>query len=91
MYRLPFYFLPADLLAAVSTPMISVFAQNDEVLSFDLDFCSGILPEQNPVAGVYIDRYANRSAFRYLAGPNGDDLAFLRFFFGAIGNNDSAL
>jgi len=66
-----------------------VFAQNDEVLTLDLDFCPGIFPEQNPVACHYFDGQ-DCAVLEDFAGSYGDDFAFLRFFLGAIGNDDSA-
>src|SRR5262249_23001990 len=63
--------------------------RDDEVLAINLDFRSGPLSEQNPIADFDIERL-------YLAiiapdaRPSGDDFPFHRFFLGGIGDDDAA-
>jgi len=70
--------------------MIFVFAQNDEVLTSIFDFCPGIFPEQNRSPAITSMGRMCRSR-GFLPAPTATDFAFLRFFLGAIGNDDSAL
>src|ERR1700722_16576313 len=61
-----------------------------EILSVDLDLGAGPFAEQHPVARFDVKRN-DLAAFVTGSRPDGDDLAFLRFFLGGIGNDDAAL
>src|SRR3984957_4632383 len=61
-----------------------------EILSVDFDLGAGPFAEQHPVARFEFERN-ELAAFVTGSRPDGDDLAFLRFFLGGIGNDDAAL
>ena len=61
-----------------------------QVLAVDLDLGARPLAEQDPVAGLDVQR---RDLPRLRAAPvaDGDDFAFLRLFLGGVGNDDPPL
>ena len=68
-----------------------VFAHDQEFFAVNLDFASGILPEEDAIA--FFDRHFKLicSVFQDLAIADSDHESFLRLLFGGVGNNDSAL
>src|SRR5437016_2592246 len=64
-----------------------VFAHDEVFLTIELDFLSGIFAEQDEIAGLYVKRGPLAVVF-HLAGAGGDDLALLRLFLGAVGDDD---
>ena len=66
-----------------------LLAEDQIFLAFHLDFRTGVLAEQDAVAGVYIQWNA-RAVRQNLAVAGGDDFALLRLFLGRIGNDDPA-
>src|SRR5262245_10473520 len=65
-----------------------VLAHDEVFLAIELDVLPGILPEQNCVAGLYVERHAVR-LFPFTE-TDSNDLSLLRLFLSAIGNDDSA-
>src|ERR1700729_2394180 len=63
---------------------------DQKLLAVDLDLGAGPFAEQHPVARFEVKRN-ELAAFVPSAWSHGDDLAFLRFFLGGIGNYDAAL
>src|SRR5271166_4837769 len=63
---------------------------DQQFLTVDLDFSAGPFSKQHPVALFEIERN-ELAAFVTASRPDGDDLAFLRFFLGCVGNDDAAL
>src|SRR6202451_2495785 len=62
---------------------------DQKLVAVELDLGAGPLAEQHPVAGLEV--HNNELAVLVAAaGSDGDDLTFLRFLFGAIGNDDAA-
>src|SRR5215468_40910 len=63
---------------------------DQELLAVELDLGARPLAEQHAVTGLdpHRDQFAVLVA---TAGADGDDLALLRFLFGAVGNDDAAL
>src|SRR5262249_55952090 len=59
------------------------------LLTIQLDFLSGVLPEQDGVARLDVEWDALAVVLR-LAGAGGDDLALLRLFLGGVGDDDPA-
>ena len=67
-----------------------VRAQDLVFLVVDLDFGAAVLADQHAVA--LLDFKGNFLAVVVgLAGAERDDVAFLRFFLGGVGNDDPAL
>ena len=66
-----------------------VFAHDEEFLTIELDLLPGILPEQDEVAGLDVERDALAVVLR-LAVAGGDDLALLRLFLGGVRDDDPA-
>src|SRR6266851_1525168 len=66
-----------------------VLAHDQQLFTVDLDFRTGVLAEQNTVAGLNIQGLT-RSVFFVLARSGRNHFAFLRFLFGAVRNNNSA-
>ena len=62
---------------------------DQEILPIDLDFGAGPFSKQHPVARFDVKRN-ELAAFVTGARSDGDDLAFLRFFLGCVGNDDAA-
>jgi hypothetical protein len=63
---------------------------HDEVLgAVDLDLLARVLPEQNRVAALHVGELA-AAVFLDLAQSDGEDLAALRLFFRAVGDDDAA-
>src|SRR5712692_1772295 len=68
-----------------------VFLAEDEViLSFDLDLRACVLAEEDGVASLDVER-PNLSVLQHFAISYRDHFALQRFFLGAVGNDDSAL
>src|SRR5678816_3645135 len=65
-----------------------VLAHNEVFLAIELDVLPGVLPEQNRVACLHVERHAVR-LFPFTEADS-DDLSLLRLFLGAIGDDDSA-
>src|SRR4029078_13249564 len=65
-----------------------VLAHDEVFLAIELDVLPGVLPEQNRVACLHVERHAVR-LFAFTE-TDGHDLSLLRLFLGAIGNDDSA-
>jgi hypothetical protein len=66
-----------------------VLAQNQVLLPIQLDVGPGVLPDQHILAGFDVERN-DRALVVDPAVADGDDLGNLRFFLGAIGNDDPA-
>ena len=66
-----------------------VFFHNDEILAVELDLGTVPLAKEHAVSGFNIER--NALAF-IVDGTraDGDDFAFLWFFFSGVGNDDAA-
>src|SRR5713101_1212094 len=68
-----------------------VFLAEDEViLSFDLDFRARVLAEEDGVASLDVER-PNLSVLQYFAISYRDHFALQRLLLGAVGNDDPAL
>src|SRR5579864_3138340 len=67
-----------------------VFLENHVFLVVNLDIVSRVLSEQDSIAHFYIKRDAV-ALFVELAGADGDDFAFLGFFFCRVRDDDSTL
>src|SRR4029453_14882881 len=65
------------------------FLHDDEVLTVDLDLGARPFAEQDPVAGLDVQR-RDLAFFRLGPAPGGDDFAFLRLFLRVVGNDDPA-
>src|SRR5262249_3118490 len=63
---------------------------DQEFLAVDLDLGPRPFAEQHAVAALEIDRDQLASLVA-TAGPNGDNLAFLRLLLGGVGDDDTAL
>ena len=66
-----------------------VLAHDQQLFAVDLDLRTGVLAKQNAVAGLNIQRLT-RSVFFVLSRSGSDHFAFLRFLFGAVGDDDAA-
>src|ERR1700682_1606445 len=66
-----------------------VFAKNEIILVFYLDFGAAVLAEQHTVAGLYVE--GNALTLFDFARANGYHFALLRLLFRRIGDDDSAL
>jgi hypothetical protein len=66
-----------------------VLAHDEVILTVDLDLLSRVLPEQDGVAILHIQRLALAIVLD-LAGAGGDDLALLRLFLRGVGDDDPA-
>src|SRR5215203_4372527 len=66
------------------------FLHDQEILAVDLHFRAGPLAEQDPVAGLDVER-DELAALVAGARADGDDLAFLRLLLGGVGDDDAAL
>src|SRR6185503_5662192 len=65
-----------------------IFAHNQQLFTVDLDFRTTVLTKQDSIARFDVERLS-RSIFLVFACARRDDLAFLRLFFGRIGDDDS--
>src|SRR5215469_13222131 len=61
------------------------------LFTLEFDLAAGILSEQDLVARLHFERDELAVLFVGLALPDRDDLPFLRFLFGSVGNDDAAL
>src|SRR5262245_40729882 len=66
-----------------------VLTHDEVVLTVDLDFLSGILPEEDRVPILYVEGLTG-AVILHLAGAHGEHLPLLRLFFGAVGDDDAA-
>src|SRR5438128_7736492 len=66
-----------------------LFAENEVFLTVQLDFRAAVLPEQNTIAGLDVER--DQFALFALAGADSDHFAFHRLFFRRIRDDDAAL
>ena len=66
-----------------------IFPHDQVLFAVQLDLLSGILSEQDEVAGLDVERDALAVVLR-LAVSGGDDLALLRLLFGGVGDDDPA-
>src|SRR5689334_9774153 len=64
-------------------------AQDQVILAVDLDLVTGVLPEQDAIPGLHIQRNA-LAALIDLAGTDRDDLGPLGLLLGRVGNDDAA-
>src|SRR2546428_2492588 len=64
-----------------------VFAHDDVFLAIELDLLSGVLPEQDEIAGFHIERRALPVVFDFAASGR-NDFALLGLFLGRVGNDD---
>src|SRR4030095_8867751 len=64
-------------------------AHDEEFLVVDLDLGARILPEQDLVAALHVERHL-LAVVVDLAGADGDDLALLRLFLGRVRDDDPA-
>jgi len=64
------------------------FAHNEEIFAIDFDFRSGILSEQNMIAGFHVQGENFAFIVRF-AFTDGDNFAFLGLFFGGVGDDDA--
>src|SRR5689334_2369040 len=60
-----------------------------EKLSFELNLCSRILPEQNTITDLYVQR-DQFSSLLPLARPDGNDPSFLGLLLRCVRDNDAA-
>ena len=67
-----------------------VLAHDHVLFAIQLDFAAGILAEQDAVAGLHVERH-DLAVFQTLAFADGDDFAFLRLFFCAVGDVKAAV
>src|SRR5215510_636367 len=65
-----------------------VLAHDEVFLAIELDILPGVLPEQNRVAGLHVERHT--LGLLPFTETDGDDFSLLRLFLGAIGDDDSA-
>ncbi len=65
-----------------------LFLHDDEFFAVNLDLGAGVFAEQDAVAVLYIQR-EYLAVFVDLALADGDDFAFLRFVFCAVGDDDA--
>src|SRR6185436_187285 len=73
---------------ALDDPEDLVLAHYQELFAVNLDFGATIFAKQHPVALFHVEGLSGAIFFVFaLAGRN--DLAFLRFLLGGIGNDDS--
>src|SRR5208282_115778 len=66
-----------------------VFLQDHVLLVVNRDVVAAVFAEQDSVPGFHVER--NQLALFPASISHGDDFAFLRFFFGRVGNDDAAL
>ena len=66
-----------------------VLTHDEVVLTVNLDLLPGILPEEDRVAVLHVERLAF-SVVLDLAGADGDHFALLRLFLGRVGDDDPA-
>src|SRR5262245_9375793 len=66
-----------------------LFTQDEVVVSVDLHFVAGILPEQDAIARLHVQGDA-LAVVGDLAVASGDDLSALRLFLRRVGNDDAA-
>src|SRR6478736_1515816 len=78
-----------SLLLALENREHFVLAHDEVILTIDLDFLARVLPEQDRVAVLHIQRLT-AAVFLDLARAGGDDLALLGLFLGGVRNDDSA-
>src|SRR6185437_15125474 len=65
------------------------FLHDDQLVAVELDLGPGPFAEQHPVAGLDVERLDFAIVAPH-ARPDGDNLAFHRFFLGGIGDDDPA-
>ncbi len=73
-----------------TTPMTSRLLHDKELLAVDLDLSAAPLAEQDPVAGLEVERN-ELAAFVARAGANSDHFALLRLLLSGVRNDDAAL
>src|SRR4249920_1669061 len=66
-----------------------VFAHDDVFLAIEFDLLPRVLPEENEVARLDVERDA-RAVVLGLAVPSGNDLALLRLLLGRVRDDDPA-
>ena len=66
-----------------------VFAHDQILFAVELDLLSGILAEQDVIAGLHVERNPGAVVLDF-AVADGDDFALLRFFLGGVRDDDSA-
>src|ERR1035437_7790851 len=66
-----------------------IFGHDQVFFALDLDLGTGVLAEQNAVAGLHVDRGA-LAGIQQLAVAHGLHLRLLRLFLGGIGDDDPA-
>src|SRR5437773_8922669 len=66
-----------------------IFAKNQVLFIFNLDFGAAVLAEQNAIANFNVQ--GNSLALVQFACADGYDLSLLRFFFSRIGHDDATL
>src|SRR5258706_15798554 len=67
-----------------------VLAQDDVLVVVDLDLGAGVLPEEDLVADLHLER-DSLAGLVELAGADRDDLAFHRLLFRGVGDDDPTL
>src|SRR5213596_3007495 len=65
------------------------FLHDQQVLAVELDLRAGPFAEQDPVAGLHVQRLKSAAVIAG-ARPCGDDFAFLRLFLRGVGDDDPA-
>src|SRR3984893_4451007 len=65
------------------------FAQDEQVLVFDLDFCSAVFAEQHAISNFYV-QWMKLTLFP-LAWSHGNHFALLLLFFGGVRDDDATL
>src|SRR5438034_1552968 len=81
--------LPCGFCGAAQLGQNFLFAENEVFLTVQLDFRAAVLPEQNTIAGLDVER--DQFALFALAGADSDHFAFHRLFFRRIRDDDAAL
>src|SRR5215831_943525 len=66
-----------------------LFAQNEQLFAFQLDFRSTVLPEQDAVSGLHVE--GDQFALLALSGPDRNHFSLLRLLFRRIRDDDAAL
>src|SRR5438552_2951138 len=66
-----------------------IFAKNQVIFVFNLDFSAGVLAEQNAIANFNVQ--GNSLALVQFACADGYDLPLLRFLFSRVGHDDATL
>src|SRR6185369_4164359 len=66
-----------------------VLTHDEKLFAINLDFRATVLAEKNAIALLHVEGLA-RAVFLVFALSDGDDLAFLWFFLGGVGDDDAA-